>query len=151
LPRNPRRKAPIKELPRDGAGEIAIRLLDQQQITVLADVAQISELVLVVTYAFDLARVCVKLSRLPDQIEAHIGQRHVLFQHRRMATPFRHTMAEDQRIVGAAQRVKHKRAFFDDDRCSGHDVDVLNSIPFVIASAAKQTKAGLLRRYAPRK
>ena len=47
----------VEELPHHGAGEIAVLLLHQQQIAVLPDVAQISELVLVVALAFDLCRI----------------------------------------------------------------------------------------------
>ena len=110
----------VEELPHHGAGEIAVRLFQQQQIAVLPDVAQIGELVLVVVLALDLGGVGIELARLAEQIEAHIGERHVLFQHRRMAAPFRQPMAEDQRIVGAAQRVEHQRRFGDGDVGDGH-------------------------------
>ena len=42
--------------------------------------------------AFDFGGIGIKLARLAEQVEAHIGQRHVLFQHRRMAAPFRQPM-----------------------------------------------------------
>ena len=87
-------------------GEIAVRLLDQQQIAILPDVAQIGELVLVVALALDLGGVAIELARLADQVEAHIGERHILFQHRRVAAPFRQPVPEDQarRRRGAARR-----------------------------------------------
>ena len=44
----------IEELPHQGLGEVAVRLLDQQQIAVLPDIAQISELVLVIVLALGL-------------------------------------------------------------------------------------------------
>src|ERR1700761_3756085 len=44
----------IEELPHHGLGKVTIRLLDQQEIAVLSDVAQIGELVLVVVPALDL-------------------------------------------------------------------------------------------------
>ena len=110
----------VEELPHHGAREIAVRLFQQQQIAVLPDVAQVGELVLVVALALDLGRVGIELARLAEQVEAHIGERHVLFQHRRMAAPFRQPMPEDQRIVGAAQRVEHQRRFGDGDVGDGH-------------------------------
>jgi hypothetical protein len=50
---------------------------------------------------------------LSQQVERHVGERHVLFQGRRMAAPFRQPVAEDERVVGAAQRVEHQRRFGD--------------------------------------
>jgi len=105
----------IEELPHHGAGEIAVLLLDQQQVTILPHVTQIGESVFGVIPAFDLGGISVKLARLPEQVEAHIGERHVLFQHRRVAAPFRKAMAEDQRIIGAAQRIEHQRRFGNRD------------------------------------
>ena len=113
-------KRRVEELPHHGAREIAVRLLEQQQIAVLPDVAQIGELVLVVALALDLGGIAIEFAGLAEQIEAHIGERHVLFQHRRMAAPFRQPMAQDQRVVGAAQRVQHQRRFGDLDRGDGH-------------------------------
>ena len=95
----------VEELPHHGAREIAVRLFQQQQVAVLPDVAQIGELVLVVALAFDLGRIGIEFARLAEQIEAHIGERHVLFQHRRMAAPFRQPMARGsaRRRRGAAR------------------------------------------------
>ena len=108
-------KGRVEELPHHGVGEIAVRLLQQQQIAILPDVAQVGELVLVVALAFDLGGVGVEFARLAEQVEAHIGERHVLFHHGRVAAPFRQPVPEDQRIVGAAQRVQHQRSFGDLD------------------------------------
>ncbi len=103
----------IEKLPHHGAREIAVRLLQQQEIAVLPDVAQIGELVFVVAVAFDVGRVGIEFARLAQQIEAHVGQRHVLFQHRRVTAPFRQPMPQNQRIVGPPQRVQHQRRFGD--------------------------------------
>ena len=110
----------VEKLPHHGAREIAVRLLQQQQIAVLPDVAQIGEFVLVVALAFDLGGIGIEFARLPEQIEAHIGERHVLFHARRMAAPFRQPMPQDQRVVGPAQRIQHQRRFGDLDRGGGH-------------------------------
>src|SRR4030095_16629034 len=40
-----------------------------------------------------------KMGALPDQVERDIRQAKVDFQRRGMATPFRETLAQDQRIV----------------------------------------------------
>ena len=79
----------------------------------MPDVAQVGELVLVVALAFDLGRVGIEFAGLAEQIEGHIGKRHILFEHGRVAAPFRQPMPQDQRIVGAAQRVQHQRSFGD--------------------------------------
>ena len=66
-----------------------------------------------VALAFDISGIRIKLTGLAEQIEAHIGERHVLFQGGRMAAPFRQPMSQNQRVVGAAQRVQHQRGFGD--------------------------------------
>ena len=103
----------IEQLPHQSLGEIAVGLLDQQQVAVLPDVTQVCELVLVILLAFDLGGIGVELARLADEVERDVGERHVLFQHRRMPAPFRQPVTEDQRIVGAAQGVEHQRCFGD--------------------------------------
>ena len=94
-----------QQLPDHGDGEIAVRLLDQQHVAVVAGIAQIGERVLVAALALDLAGIGVERARLADQVERHIGERQVFLQHRRMPAPFRQAMAEDQRVVGEPQRV----------------------------------------------
>ena len=59
---------------------------------------------------------------LTRQIEADIGERHVLFQHRRVAAPLRQPVSQNQRVVGAAQRVQHQRRFVDRDRGDSHHI-----------------------------
>ena len=93
----------IEQLAHHGGGEVAVRLLDQQQVGVGMLVAQVGERILVASLAFDLAGIGVEQPRLPDQVERQVGERDVLLQHRRLARPFRQPMAEDQRIVGKAE------------------------------------------------
>ncbi len=114
-------KGSVEKLPHHGSREIAVRLLQQQQIAILPDVAKVGELVFVVTPALDLCGIAIEFARLAQEIEAHIGKRHVLFQHRRVAAPFRQPMPQNQRIVGAAQRIQHQRRFGDLDGGDGHN------------------------------
>ena len=78
-------------------------LLDKQQVRVGMFVAQVGKRILVASVAFDLARIGVEQPRLADEIERQVGKRYVLFQHRRLARPFRQAMPEDQRIVGKSE------------------------------------------------
>ena len=94
-----------QELAQDGHGEIAVRPLDHQEVAVGGDVAQISERILVASFALDLARIGVKGASLADQVERDIGERQLLLEHRRVAAPFGQAMAVDQRRIGEAQRV----------------------------------------------
>ena len=126
----------VKELPHHGMGEIAVRLLQQQQIAILPDVAQVRELVLVVALAFDLRGVRVQFARLAEQVEADIGERHVLFHHGRVAAPFRQPVPQNQRVVGAAQRVQHQRRFGDLDGCDCHVQEPVRSISDLILRSA---------------
>jgi hypothetical protein len=59
-----------------------------------------------------------------------------------MAAPFGEAMAEDQRVIGAAQRVEHHRGLGDFDRGDGH---YGLSVLIVIASEAKQSIAQLVK------
>ncbi len=115
-------KRRVEKLPHNSAGEITVWLFDQQKVAILPDVAQISVLIFVVARVFDLGGIGVEFACLPDQVEAHIGERHVLFHHGRMAAPFRQAMPEDQRIVSPAQHVKHQRTLSDLDRCDRHHI-----------------------------
>ncbi len=95
----------VEQLPHHRSGEVAVRLLDQQQVAVIAGVAQIGEGILVAALAFDLAGIGVERARLADQVEPDIAEGEVLLEHRRVPDPFGQAMAEDQRRVGEPQRV----------------------------------------------
>ena len=99
----------IQELSQDGHCEIAVRLLQQKQVLVVAFDPAIGEIVLVMAAALYRAGIGVERLRLADQVEPHIGQRHVLLHGRRMAAPFGQAMPQDQSVVGAAQRVADQR------------------------------------------
>ena len=94
----------IEQLADDGVGEVAVGLLDQQQVPVLVGVAQVGVLVLVVAGPLDLGGVGVEQARLPDQVEPDVGERHVLLQHRRTSAPLRQPVAEDEDRPPAAAR-----------------------------------------------
>ncbi len=99
----------IEQLAHHGGGEIAVRLLDQQDVGEGVLVAQVGERVLVAALALDLAGVGVVEARLPDQVERQVGKRDVLLQHRRLARPLRQPMPEHQRIVGKGEDVCEER------------------------------------------
>src|SRR4029434_8355505 len=80
------------ELPGDGLAEVAVGQFDQQTILPVEHVSMKGELVRVAGQA-------QKMGTLSDQVERDIRQAKVDFQRRGMATPFRETLAQDQRIV----------------------------------------------------
>lgn len=54
---------------------------------------------------FQRGRVRVQQPRLADEVEAHVGERDVLFEHRAVAAPLGVALAENQRRVREAQHV----------------------------------------------
>src|SRR4029077_8367539 len=85
--------------------------LDHQKVAISGDIAQISESVLALPLAFDFARIGVKSASLADEIEREIGERQLLFEHRRMPAPFGKAMPVDERRVGKPERVKNEGVF----------------------------------------
>ena len=98
-----------QELPRDGLGEIAVRLLDQKAVAEIEHVAMKGERIGIAAFAFRLARNAEEMRRLPDEIEPDIGERQIDLQHRRMAAPFGQALAEDQRVVAQPERMMEQR------------------------------------------
>jgi hypothetical protein len=95
-----------QQVAQHGVGEVAPvaqRAFNEGEVAELALVAQEGQLVLVA--AKHAARVREQRARLPQQVQRHIGQRDVLFQHRPVAAPFAQTLRVDQRAVGDAQQV----------------------------------------------
>jgi hypothetical protein len=86
-------------------GEVAARQFDHRQVAVVALLAQEGELVLVETLAFQRAGAREQHARLADQVERHIGQRDVFFEHRAVAAPLAQALAQDQGRVAQAQQV----------------------------------------------
>ena len=50
-----------------------------------------------------LRGVVIERARCTNQIQRHIGQRQILLQHRRVATPLAQPMAQNQMIIGQLQ------------------------------------------------
>jgi hypothetical protein len=92
-----------------GPAEVAVRLLDQQQVAEAAGVAQEGEVVGAASLAFQLAGESQPQLGLADQVQRHVGERDVLLQHRRVAAPLRHPVAEDQAVVAEPERVFERR------------------------------------------
>ncbi|KGD41082.1 hypothetical protein DO70_6364 [Burkholderia pseudomallei] len=94
-----------------GAAERAVvRQLDECVIREFAFGAEVRVVVLGPRGAgelpLELGRVRIQQARLADQIEAHVRERDVFFEHRAMPAPFGVALAEDQRVVGEAQHVR---------------------------------------------
>ncbi len=79
------------------------------QVAVVALVAQEGELVFVVAAGpSSSAGAREHRARLADQVERHVGQRDVFFEHRRVAAPLGQALGEDQAGVADAQQVLHR-------------------------------------------
>ena len=82
-----------------------------RQLRQAGRITQIGELVLGV--AGERSGIVVERARLADQIERDVGERQFLLEHRRMTGPFRQAVAQDQRIVRAAQQLRDERRLLD--------------------------------------
>jgi len=92
-----------QELPHQRLAEVAVRTLDEQDVAEGGRIAQIGEIVSRAALALDLACETEPELGLADQVERGVGKRDILFEHGRMAAPFGHAVAEDQRIVAHTQ------------------------------------------------
>ena len=93
-----------QELPRHGLREIAVGLLDQPAIAEIEHVAVEGERVAVAPLPFGKAGGAQEMRRLPDQIEAHVGEAEIDLDARRMAAPFAQALAQDQAVVAETQQ-----------------------------------------------
>ena len=86
-----------------------MRQLGERVVGELALGAEIRVVVLLRAFAgellFERRGMRVQQARLADQVEAHVGERDVLFEHRPVAAPFGIALTEDQRGVRQAQHV----------------------------------------------
>jgi hypothetical protein len=85
-----------------GCGKVAARQLDECRVQIVALVAQEGELILVVVLRALFAGQREHAARLADQVERHVRQRDVLFEDRRMPTPFAQALAKDQAGIADA-------------------------------------------------
>jgi hypothetical protein len=109
------------ELARDRHREVAVRLLEEQQVAEGAGIAQVRELVLVAAAAFDLARERQPHPRLAEQVERDIADGELLLDRRTVADAFGQPVAEDEAVVAQAQQVI-------DQRIGGsHDLSILHA------------------------
>jgi hypothetical protein len=98
-----------EELAQDRAPEIAVGLLDQQEVAEIPRVAEEGEVVRAPPPALHLAREAEPHLRLPDEVERDVGQRDVLLEDGRMAAPLADPVAEDQRVVPHPQEELEER------------------------------------------
>ncbi len=100
-----------QKLPSDRLPEIAVRLLHQQAILEIENVAAERQLV-------GIAGLAQKQRRLTDQVESEIGEGQVDLERRRVPAPFAQPLAEDQRVIAEplqvvdARRVRRRHICF---------------------------------------
>ena len=98
----------VEHLSRHGDGEITVGLLDDQGVPEVGRVAEVGEVVLVMATAFELPGVGVEVPGLPEEIEADVGQRHVLLELGGVGEPLGESVAEDEGSVGLPQDVREE-------------------------------------------
>ena len=89
----------------DRRREVAVRLLDEQQIAELGDVAEKREIIRAAPRAFERAATLEQQARLIEQVERDVAERELLLEHGRMAAPLRQSVAEHQAIVAQTKAV----------------------------------------------
>ena len=94
-----------QELPHQGLGEVAVGLLDQQDVAELRGVAQIGQVVGRPAGPLQPPGQPEPELGLADQIEGDVGQRDILLDRRGVAAPFGDPVAEDQAVVAEPERV----------------------------------------------
>ena len=92
-----------EQLSGDGAREVAVGLLDELHVAEFALVAQVRELVLGAAGALDLAGEVSNMPRLAEQIQADVGERDVLLEHRSVADPLAEPLRERPGVVAEAR------------------------------------------------
>ena len=93
----------MEELAHHRAGEVPVRLLDEQRIEELPVVATVGVVVFVQPLAVEASDVGVQLARLAEQVHAEVGERYLLVQLVGMGDPGRQLLGQDQGPVGVAQ------------------------------------------------
>ena len=102
------RSVVVQHLPRHGDSEITVGLLDDQGVPEVGRVTFVGEMVFVMAMAFELAGVGVEVAGLPEEIEADVGQRHVLLEFGGVGEPLGESVAEDEGSVGLPQDVREE-------------------------------------------
>jgi len=101
----------VEELANHGVCEVAVWLLDEQAVPPRPLGAEIGQLVL--GLARGRADLLIQRPRQPDLVEPDIGERQVFLGRRRVAAPLREAVAQDQRVIGPAQKPQHARRGLD--------------------------------------
>src|SRR5689334_14157769 len=72
----------------DGVSEVDVGQLDQSDVAILVFASEECQLILIAALTLDCPRMGEEQARLPDEIERDVGEREILFQHRRVPAPF---------------------------------------------------------------
>src|SRR5690606_34722133 len=94
-----------QELARDDVPEMAVGLLDQQQVLELVAVPQEGEIVLAAAGALELGGVAVEQACLPDVVEREVRVRELFLELRCAGHVLGEPLPEDQRVVPEPQDV----------------------------------------------
>ena len=95
------RSVVVQHLTGDGCGKVAVRLLDEQRGAELGRVSPVGEVVLIVALALELTGIAVEMPSLAEQVEADVGERHVLFELGGVGEPLGQPVSAAQADTGA--------------------------------------------------
>ena len=125
-----------EQVAQHGEREIAARQFADRCVAVVVLVAQERELVFVVALGLELAGAREHRARLADQVERHVRERDVFFEHRRVAAPFSQALRQDQRGVTDAQQVLHVGRAVESNGC-GHASTLMAEVDLRPSARAK--------------
>jgi hypothetical protein len=98
-----------QHLAHDGLAEIAVRLLDERRIQVLAVLAQERDVILAAAAPLELAGIGQQQPRLTNEVEGDVGEPEILLERRRMTHPLAQPLAEHEREIAEPQHVSITR------------------------------------------
>ena len=97
-----------KELSKDRVREITVRPFDHHHVPEFGAVAKKGIIILGSPTALEFGGVAIAHSGRADQVQRHVRQRQILFQHRRMAAPFTQPVTKNQMVVTNSKKQGRK-------------------------------------------
>jgi hypothetical protein len=77
-------------------------------MTEIRVIAEEGVIILAAAITLDLGGVAIAHPRRPDQVQRHVRQCQILFQHWGVATPFAEPVAKDEMVITDAQKQRQK-------------------------------------------
>lgn len=93
------------ELPRHRVSVVPVGLLHEDDVAEVPDVALVRQRIRIPSLAFQFSGVSEPELRLADQVQSHIRQGEVFFEHGPMAAPLGQSVRQDQRVVAEPEQI----------------------------------------------